>query len=124
MNPRDGALQAQPGEAQVATRDQVAGARDRKVLDTPAICRRLGIHRNTWHRWVAQRQAPAPVPNLPGHPRWAVSDIERFERGRYAAGRVYFGAARQHNHARYGKAARTAAPRKDHSEGVREGGAR
>jgi predicted DNA-binding transcriptional regulator AlpA len=45
------------------------------------ICKRLRITRQTWHRWIRNKLAPPPAP-LPGHPRWRVSDIERFERGR------------------------------------------
>lgn len=74
-------LQAERGEAEVATGHKVAMPRAQKFLNTSAVCARLGICRHTWHRWVVSGQAPAPAP-LPGYPRWSVSDLERFERGR------------------------------------------
>lgn len=52
-------------------------------LRIAAICERFGITRQTWRMWVVSQQAPQPIPNLPGHPRWAVDDIERFARGRF-----------------------------------------
>jgi hypothetical protein len=79
-------LQPDTADPHVPTRDEVPAPREPQLLGTSAICQRLGIHRNTWHVWVVSRQAPAPVPNLPGHPRWRVSDIERFERGRFRRG--------------------------------------
>lgn len=82
-------------DPQVAQRDADAPQRDQKFLSASTCAERFGVSRHTWMRWVKSRQAPAPAP-LPGHPRWAVSDIERFERGRYAAqGRPYFGTARR-----------------------------
>lgn len=91
------ALELTPHEAQVAKRHADAPARAQQLLSTPAICERLGIERHTWRRWVVSRRAPAPVPNLPGHPRWTVEAIENFRRGLYgqAGRRVYFGAARR-----------------------------
>jgi predicted DNA-binding transcriptional regulator AlpA len=64
-----------------------------QLLRGPAIFKRLGISRWTWAHWVKAGQAPAPVPNVPGFPRWLLKDIEDFERGAYGAGR-YFRAAR------------------------------
>lgn len=75
------ALETTPAESQVAERDGDAVVPEPKYLGTPAICRRLGIERHTWHRWVVSGQAPSPAP-LPGNPRWRLSDILRFERGR------------------------------------------
>jgi predicted DNA-binding transcriptional regulator AlpA len=73
----------EPGAADshVATGDEVAIPRDQKFLTTRECCVRFGITRETWRQWVKSRRAPSPAP-LPGHPRWRVSDIERFERGR------------------------------------------
>ena len=81
------ALQPTATEAQIPERDEHPIPRGQKFLSTPSICERFGISRWTWHRWVVSGQAPAPVHNWPGHPRWAVSDIERFERGRFWMGR-------------------------------------
>ena len=64
----------------------------RHLIDSRTICARFGICRHTWHRWVVAQHAPAPVPNLPGHPRWRVEDIEAFERGAYRASRYFRGA--------------------------------
>lgn len=61
--------------------DQLAEAR---WIGTPKICRRFGISRWTWGRWVREGRAPAPIQNLPGFPKWRVSDIDRFEAGRRA----------------------------------------
>lgn len=77
----NGALESVATEPQIADRDSAAIPREQKVLGTSAICLRFGISRHTWHRWVVSRQAPAPVPNWPGHPRWTVDSILRFERG-------------------------------------------
>lgn len=67
-----------------------------RLLTQIQVCRRLGIGVQTWRDWRAARRVPAPVPNVPGRPRWSVSDIEDFERGLYGPhGRVYFGAARR-----------------------------
>lgn len=59
-----------------------ADRREPQFLTTREICRRFGISRWTWHRWVRSRLAPPPDDRLPGHPRWHVSDIERFEQAR------------------------------------------
>jgi predicted DNA-binding transcriptional regulator AlpA len=77
------ALESSPADAQVAKRHTNTPAREPKLLGKDDICARLGISRWTWQRWVKSRQAPAPVPGIPGHPRWAVRDIEHFERGRF-----------------------------------------
>lgn len=67
-----------------------------QVLRQFEICQRLGISDDTWRAWRKARKVPAPVPNVPGRPRWRVKDIEDFARGLYGAGhRVYFGAARR-----------------------------
>jgi len=76
-------FQAVATDAQIPERDAHAIPRAQKLLGTSAICERFGISRHTWHRWVVSGQAPAPVHNWPGHPRWAMSEIERFERGRF-----------------------------------------
>lgn len=47
------------------------------------ICRRLGISDETWRRWRKAGLTPRPVA-MPGRPRWLVSDIEAFKRGRVA----------------------------------------
>ena len=65
-----------------------------QLLGGPAVCARLGICRHTWHRWVVAGHAPAPVANVPGHPRWCVTDIEAFERGAFTTNR-YFRAGRR-----------------------------
>ena len=65
-----------------------------RLLTGPAVATRLGICRHTWHRWVVAQHAPAPVPNLPGHPRWRVEDIDAFERGAYRTSRYFRGARR------------------------------
>jgi hypothetical protein len=71
-------------------------ASDVKLITQIQICRRLGIAVNTWRNWRVARQAPAPVPNVPGRPRWRVADIEAFERGLFRhGGRTFFGAARR-----------------------------
>lgn len=75
------ALETPTAEPQVAERDEHTVAPEPKYLGTPAICQRFGIDRHTWHKWVKSGQAPAPAP-LPGNPRWRLSDILRFERGR------------------------------------------
>lgn len=51
------------------------------------ICRRFGISDETWRRWRAARRAPAPVPNVPGRPRWRVEDIEAFGCGLFRCDR-------------------------------------
>lgn len=60
------------------------------------IARRLGIARDTWARWVRRGLAPAPVPNLPGYPRWNAREIDQFAAGvtRTPGRRSYFGTAR------------------------------
>lgn len=96
MSPGNRARESAAADPQVAERDDCLPARGAQLLGTSDICARLGISRHTWHRWVTQGQAPAPVPNIPGHPRWALNAIEAFRRGLYrAGGRVYFGAARR-----------------------------
>ena len=66
----------------------------RELLSGPAVAARLGICRHTWHRWVVAQHAPSPVPNVPGHPRWRLTDIEAFERGAFTTNR-YFRAGRR-----------------------------
>jgi predicted DNA-binding transcriptional regulator AlpA len=83
----NGLLQPSPTDSQVAERNEHAPSRQPKLLRIPDICERFGISRETWRVWVKSRQAPAPVPGLPGHPRWAVRDIEHFERGRFGGRR-------------------------------------
>lgn len=63
-------------------------------LTQTQICRRLGIAVQTWRNWRKRGETPLPV-NLPGHPRWRVADIERFEQGRVVASgrRTFFGSA-------------------------------
>lgn len=75
-------------------RDDDARAGEPKLITQRQICQRLGIGVTTWRRWRAARRAPSPVPNVPGRPRWRVSDIETFERGLHGTGRRYFGTAR------------------------------
>lgn len=92
MSRVDSAPETGATEPQVSNRDE----RPVSFLTQIQICRRLGISDETWRRWRKARQVPAPVPNVPGHPRWSVRDIEDFERGLYGArGRVYFGSARR-----------------------------
>jgi hypothetical protein len=81
------ALEMPSAHAQVAERHEHPPARAYQLLTTRLICERFGISRETWRVWVKSRQAPAPVPGLPGHPRWAVRDIEHFERGRFGGRR-------------------------------------
>lgn len=84
--------------------EQAAGGEDiasepAKLLRQFEICRELGIGVTTWREWRAAGRVPAPVPNLPGVPRWRVEDIEAFRRGVYRGpsteGRRYFSAARR-----------------------------
>ena len=87
MSESPDALEIAPAEPQVAQRHPHAPRAPQQFLRTGAICGRLGIERHTWRRWVVAGQAPAPVPNVPGRPRWRVRDVEDFERGLYRAGR-------------------------------------
>jgi predicted DNA-binding transcriptional regulator AlpA len=59
-----------------------------ELLRISEVCARLGVSRFTWHGWVKSGLAPAPVPNVPGHPRWRVREIEGFERGAFAVTRA------------------------------------
>jgi hypothetical protein len=66
-----------------------------RFLRQVEICKRLGVGVTTWRRWRVNRQAPDPVPNVPGVPRWRERDIADFERGLHTRGRVFFSAARR-----------------------------
>jgi predicted DNA-binding transcriptional regulator AlpA len=79
-------FEPEAADTHIASRDEIAETGRQKYLDTAAICAHFGISRHTWARWVKSGQAPAPDPALPGHPRWRVSDIERFKRGRMGRG--------------------------------------
>jgi hypothetical protein len=71
-----------------------APPQEQKFLTQIEICRRLGISDETWRRW-RKRGDVLPPADLPGHPRWPVAYIEKFERGhRPAPGRrTFFGGA-------------------------------
>ena len=60
------------------------------LLTTPVICAELGIERHTWRRWVRSLQAPQPVPNVPGLPRWRRHEIDAFKQGTYRRGRRHY----------------------------------
>lgn len=66
----------------------------RDLLRIGDILGKIDISRATWFRWVRSGKAPQPVPNMPGYPRWRVTDIERFVDGRKTSGRHFFGGAR------------------------------
>lgn len=68
-----------------------------RLLTKRQACERLGVSRWTLQRWVKSGQAPAPVENIPGWPRWREDDIDDFARGRGfgVTGRRYFTSARQ-----------------------------
>lgn len=53
---------------------------DQTLLRQFEICQRLGISDQTWMNWRKRGRAPEPVRDVPGVPRWRVSDIEAFER--------------------------------------------
>lgn len=82
------------GSPQLVERQEHPRAGQPQLLTQLHICRRLGIGVTTWRRWRAARRVPAPVPGLPGRPRWRLADIEAFERGLHGTGRRYFGSAR------------------------------
>jgi hypothetical protein len=67
------------------------------LLTQIQICRRLGISDETWRRWRVARRVPAPVPNVPGRPRWTLAAIQEFEAGMGQRGgrRAYFQSARR-----------------------------
>ena len=94
------ALETVPADPHVAPGDQVAPPCQPDLLNRVDVCARLGVSRWTWRRWERCGQAPARVPNVPGHPRWRRDRIEDFARGLYGAGgrRVFFGAARRGRH--------------------------
>jgi hypothetical protein len=54
----------------------------RTLLDTAAICRRLGITPSTWRAYVARGQAPAPDERFGATPVWYAATIEAYERKR------------------------------------------
>lgn len=72
-------------------------ARPDRLLTQVQVCRAIPISVRTWRRWRTARLVPAPVPNIPGWPRWREADIVAFKRGLRAAGgrRVHFGAGRR-----------------------------
>lgn len=53
---------------------------DQTLLRQFEICARLGISDQTWMNWRKRGRAPEPVRDVPGVPRWRVSDIQAFER--------------------------------------------
>jgi hypothetical protein len=66
-----------------------------ELIGQLALCRRFGISDDTWRRWRAARLTPEPV-DLPGRPRWLLSEIEAFflrGRRRPEGGRSFFGSA-------------------------------
>jgi predicted DNA-binding transcriptional regulator AlpA len=80
-------FQSLPAEADKAKGYAVVPESPRELLRISEVCARLGVSRFTWHGWVKSGLAPAPVPNVPGHPRWRVREIEGFERGAFAVTR-------------------------------------
>lgn len=78
------------GDLQLTDQRAHAVPPEPELLTRAAVCRRLGIDAKTWWRWRQARRAPAPVPNVPGWPRWRRQDIEAFERGDVWGGRRYF----------------------------------
>lgn len=69
----------------------------RELVSGAVIYERLGVSRWTWARWVASGDAPSPVPNLPGWPKWRRSDIDLFAAGCFRGDgkRTYFNSARR-----------------------------
>jgi predicted DNA-binding transcriptional regulator AlpA len=89
-------LEPPSADPKIPQRDPQAVHGVSQLLTGPQVRERLGISRWTWDAWMRQGKAPAPVPNIPGHPRWFLADIERFERGKHGTtGREFFGAARR-----------------------------
>ena len=74
-------------ERRVALLENRVSAENKSLMRIEDICERFDISRQTWHRWVRAQIAPQPVFNMPGHPRWRVAEIDRFERGRQSSGR-------------------------------------
>jgi predicted site-specific integrase-resolvase len=68
-----------------------------ELLTQIQICRRFGISDETWRRWRQKGLTPRPV-DMPGRPRWRVSDIDKFEMGRVVESgrRSFFGTAARH----------------------------
>jgi predicted DNA-binding transcriptional regulator AlpA len=71
-------LAHQPVTDTVRNQQRITQAAD--LLTGPGVCRLLGVSRSTWLRLRKSGVAPHPV-DLPGHPRFRVSDIERMVRG-------------------------------------------
>jgi predicted DNA-binding transcriptional regulator AlpA len=76
-----GSLQLQPDRVERVTRSAHIVSESCKYMTLAQVLARIGCSRWTWWRWVKAELAPKPAP-LPGHPRWRVSDIDRFETGR------------------------------------------
>lgn len=65
---------------------------DAPLIGQSDVCRYIGVSVRTWRRWRAAGLVPAPVPNIPGRPRWRLTAIESFKRGLFGArGRRFFG---------------------------------
>ncbi len=54
--------------------------REKQVLSTVAP-----VHRTTWWRWVKAGTAPKPVKIGPRTVAWRRTDLERWQRGEWAA---------------------------------------
>ena len=54
-----------------------------ELLPIGVVTEMAGVSRWTWRRWVKAGQAPARVPNIPGHPRWSRASVEQFLVGRH-----------------------------------------
>lgn len=94
----------QPAATDVKPRARQADRRDQAgtLLTQAAICERLDISDETWRRWVRCGRAPAALEGFPRlRPRWARSDVEAFELGRFTGPtmRHYFGTARRRRRA-------------------------
>lgn len=89
MSPHEGGERVPGGIERVGGVDDV---RDEPValpskarwITQKAICERFGISDETWRRWRKAGETPQPIA-APGIPRWLVSEIDDFERGRFGA---------------------------------------
>jgi hypothetical protein len=65
-----------------------------ELIGQIAICRRYGICDETWRRWRFAGVTPRPV-DVPGRPRWILTEVEDFFRGRRKpeGGRTFFRSA-------------------------------
>lgn len=86
----NGAIETAASQTQQPLRREHVAGTALDLLRIADICARGGFSRDTWGRWVKCGKAPAPVPNIPGHPRWSAESIERFFQGRQTTGRSYF----------------------------------